>query len=110
MIDVIIQIVMGTMLICGAVGVGVSLLRMHRDKELPKLTDLLTSTDRKGKVRFDARKCFEAGAFLTTTWAFVFLTAQGKLTEFYMISYVGAWVVARSMRDREQRLTAQPPK
>lgn len=110
MIDVIVQIVMGTVLICGAIGIGYSLLTMHKDKRLPNLTDLLTSTDRKGKVRFDARKCFEAGAFLASTWAFIFLTAQGKLTETYLTVYMGAWVVARTMRDREQRLTTQGTK
>lgn len=110
MIDVIVQIVMGTVLICGAIGIGYSLLTMHKDRNLPSLTDLITSTDKKGKVRFDSRKCFEAGAFLSSTWAFVFLTAQGKLTEFFFVGYMGAWVIARSMRDREQRLSAPPAK
>ena len=106
MINAIIQIVMSTLLLCAAVGIGVSLIRMHRDKDAPNLTDLITSTDRSGKVRFDARKCWEAGAFLTSTWGFVFLTASFKLTEFFFIGYMGAWVGARFLRDREKRLEA----
>lgn len=108
MINAIIQIVMSMLLLCAAIGIGVSLIRMHRDQNAPNLTDLITSTDRTGRVRFDARKCWEAGAFLTSTWGFVFLTASFKLTEFFFIGYMGAWVGARFLRDREQRLTAAP--
>ena len=110
MIDFIVQIVMSTVLLIGGVIVGVTLIRMHRDKSLPSLFDLVTATDKAGTVRLDARKCWEAGAFLTSTWAFVFLTAGGKLTEFYFTGYMGAWVIARSMRDREQRLMKLPEK
>jgi hypothetical protein len=109
LIDTIIQIAMGTVLICGTIAIGITLLQMHRDRTKPTLFDVITSTDRRGKVRLDSRKCFEAGAFLASTWAFVFLTAQGKLTETYLTVYMGAWVVARTMRDREQRLS-KPPK
>ena len=104
MIEAIIQIVMSTILICGAIGIGYSLLKMHRAKELPSLFDLVTATDRTETVRLDARKCFEAGAFLASTWAFVFLVAGGKLTEIYLTVYMGTWVGARFLRDREQRL------
>ena len=104
MIEIVVQIVMSTVLLCAAIGIGVSLLRMHRDHSLPSLTDLITATDKKGKTRLDARKCFEAGAFLTSTWAFVFLTAAGKLTEWYFVGYLGSWVGARFLRDREKRL------
>lgn len=109
MIDIIIQAIMGLILLVGGSLALVSLIRMHRNKDMPSLNDLITSTDRKGKVRLDPRKCFEAGAFLTTTWAFVFLTASGKLTEWFLTVYVGAWVIARTMRDREQRLSQQSP-
>ena len=108
MIEVIIQIVMSTVLLCACIGIGVSLLKMHRDPAQPNLTDLITSTDKTGKVRYDARKCFEAGAFLTSTWGFVFLTASFKLTEFFFIGYMSAWVGARFLRDREQRLSKTP--
>ena len=107
MIEVIIQIAMGTVLICGTIAIGVSLLRMHRDRTAPNLIDLITATDKKGKVRLDARKCFEAGCFLASTWAFVFLTASGKLSEFFFVGYMGSWVGARFLRDREKRLSIQ---
>ena len=106
MINAIIQIVMSTVLLCACIGIGVSLIRMHRDKTLPNLTDLITSTDKTGHVRMDARKCYEAGAFLTSTWAFVFLTSAGKLSEWYFTGYMLAWIGARAMRDREKRLEA----
>ena len=104
MVEIIIQIVMSMILLIGGVTIGVSLLRMHRDPDAPNLMDLITSTDRTGRTRLDPRKCFEAGAFLSSTWAFVFLTASGKLTEFFFIGYMSAWVGARFLRDREQRL------
>ena len=107
MIDTIIQIVMSTVLICGCIAIGISLIHMHRDKNSPNLSDLITSTDKQKKVRLDPRKCFEAGAFLSSTWAFIFLTSSGRLTEFFFVGYMGVWTAARSMRDREQRLTLQ---
>ena len=85
---------------------AVSLYRVHKDKSAgsPNLLDLLTATDKKDNVRFDARKCWEAGAFFTSSWVFIYLTITGKLTEWFFIGYMAAWVVARAMRDREHRL------
>ena len=83
---------------------GYSLYKVDADEKKPTLLDLLTSTDKKGIQRFDARKCFEAGAFGVSTWGFVFITLADKMTEFYMLSYMGAWVGARFLRDREKRL------
>lgn len=99
---------MGTVLIFGTVAIGVSLLQMHKNPDAPNLTDLLTSTDKQGHVRFDARKCWEAGAFLASTWSFVFVTAQGKMDATFFLAYAGVWAAARTMRDREQRLSLPP--
>lgn len=66
--------------------------------------DYITST-KDGVVRFDPRKTWEAGAFMSSTWAFFYLTLHGTLTEFFFIGYMGAWAAARYLRDREQRLT-----
>lgn len=82
----------------------VSLYRVHRDPAGPSLLDLLTATDRAGKVRFDARKCFEAGAWCVSTWAFVYLVIASRLTEWFYVGYLGTWVTARWLRDREKRL------
>ena len=107
MIETVVQIAMSTVLICGTIAIGVSLLRMHKDKKLPTLLDLITATDKKGRVRLDARKCFEAGCFLASTWGFVYLIAANRFTEFYFVGYMGAWVGARWLRDREKRLATK---
>lgn len=71
--------------------------------------DYITSTAKDGKVRFDPRKTWEAGAFLASCWGFVYLTLHDKLTEFYFIGFMGAWAAARYLRDREQRLNNPAP-
>ena len=73
--------------------------------------DVLTSTDKDGKTRFDARKCWECGAFWVSTWAFIYLTLTKDMTEWYFGGFMLVWAGARSLRDREQRLvgmTKQP--
>lgn len=69
--------------------------------------DYITAT-KDGAVRFDARKTWEAGAFVVSTAAFVWLAYGDKLTEWFFIGYMGTWVGARFLRDREQRLTPKP--
>ncbi|SRR5258708_16886717 len=64
--------------------------------------ELVTSTDKEGKVRTDPRKMFECGAFVVMTIAFSYLTIVGKMTEFYATIYVGAFVAARTLRDIAQ--------
>ena len=83
-----------------------SLWRVHRDKsaDKPSLLDLLTATVKTGKVRFDARKCWEAGGFFVSTWAFVYVVVTKNLTEWFFVGYMFAWVTARFLRDREKRL------
>lgn len=107
MIEAIVQIAMGTILLCGTIAIGVSLLKMHRDPNAPNLKDLITATDKGGQVRLDARKCFEAGCFLTSTWGFVYLVTANRFTEWYFSMYMLSWVGARYLRDREKRLGAQ---
>lgn len=68
------------------------------------LWDMVTATDKSGVPRTDARKFFECGAFVVMTVAFSYLVVVDKLSEAYAAIYVGTWVAARSMRDREQRL------
>lgn len=38
------------------------------------------------------RKFARFGAWLVSTWGFVFLIANDKLSEWYFIGYIGAWV------------------
>jgi hypothetical protein len=97
-------------LIMGVAGVVMAvmalawLVRAHFDPEAPSLLDYLTATGADGVVHFDPRKSFEAGAFLVSSWGFVALVLAGKLTEFYFLGYMSAWIGARFLRDREQRL------
>jgi len=98
-----------SLLMAGVLLVGIAVLivvmvRIQIDETRPDLMDLLTSTDKTGKVRFDARKCWEAGAFVTSTWGFVFVMVDGKMTEWFFGGYMATWVMARALRDREQRL------
>ena len=103
----IFQIAMGTVLICGTIAIGVSLLRMHKAKNLPSMVDLITSTNKKGRVYTDPRKCFEVGSFCLSTWIMVFLTlGKGMTIEFFTV-YMGVWTGARWLRDREKRLADQ---
>lgn len=72
------------------------------------LWELVTATAKDGKVRTDGRKLYECGAFLVMTLAFAYWAVIDRLTEWYALLYVGAWVAARSMRDREKRLNTKP--
>lgn len=38
------------------------------------------------------RKVTRLGAWLVSTWGFVYLVVSGNLTEFYFTGYMGAWV------------------
>lgn len=73
------------------------------------LWDLVTATDRTGSTRTDGRKFFECGAFVVSTVAFSYLVVVDNLTEVFLTVYMGAWVTARFLRDREQRLNRQIP-
>ena len=79
------------------------LYRGQRDKHI-NLWDCVTATDKTGVRRTDSRKLWEAGAFVVMTVAFAYLIVQNRMTEWYAFIYVAAFVAARSLRDREQRL------
>jgi hypothetical protein len=79
------------------------LYRGHRAGRV-NLWELVTARDRAGRDRTDGRKLFETGAFLVMTTAFAYWALVDRLTEWYAGIYVGAFVVARMARDREQRL------
>ena len=77
--------------------------RGQRDGKI-NLWELVTATDKQGFTRTDSRKMYECGVFVVMTVAFAYLVVQDKLTEFYAAIYVSAFIAARSLRDREQRL------
>lgn len=78
------------------------LYKGHRNKDVD-LWDVVRAKKNE-EVFTDPRKLFEAGAFVVMTVGFAHMTIQGKLTEWYAMIYVAAWVAARAIRDREQRL------
>lgn len=81
------------------------LYRGHRSGAV-NLWDVIRTT-KDGHQYVDPRKLFEAGAFVVTTVAFSHMTIQGKLNEWFVITYLGAFVTARYLRDREQRLNKE---
>ena len=83
--------------------VVICLYRGQRTKQI-NLWDTVTATDKGGTTRTDSRKLFEVGAFVVMTTAFAYWAITDRLSEWYALIYVGAFVAARSMRDREQRL------
>lgn len=42
--------------------------------------------------RLNERKLTRFGAWLVSTWGFIYLISKDSLTEWYFIGYMGAWV------------------
>jgi uncharacterized membrane protein YcaP (DUF421 family) len=60
----------------------------HRDsKSQVDLTDLIC---RDGKL--DEKKFTRLGAWIVSTWGFVYLMLDGKFTEWYFTGYMAIWV------------------
>jgi hypothetical protein len=60
----------------------------HRDsKSQVDLTDLIC---RDGKL--DEKKFTRLGAWIVSTWGFVYLVLDGKFTEWYFTGYMAIWV------------------
>lgn len=78
-------------LIAFAVGIVVSLYRLHRDEHYKKfnLVDLITAHD--GKVSRPA--CLETGAWLISSWGFVVFVHKGTIPDWYVTSYLTAFVL-----------------
>jgi len=74
------------------------------------LVDCLTATDRNGIVRTDARKLIEFCTWYALTLTLVYIVIQDKLTEWFVMAYIGGATVTRYLRDREQRLSSVPRK
>lgn len=109
MMELVTTIIMAVVLVLFCVFAAITLRNIHNDPQKPDLLDLITATDKSGHTRFDARKCWEAGAFSVSTWAFVYIVMANRLTEWFFAIYMGSWVAARFLRDREQRLNLPAP-
>lgn len=71
-----------------ALGVMISLRRMHNDPTSTfDLRDLLMENGRVSKAA-----AVMMGSFAATTWAFVYLTLSGKLTEGLFGLYAATWI------------------
>ena len=51
------------------------------------IIDLITE-----KGRLEERKFTRFGAWLVSTWGFVYLIVEQQLSEWYFVGYMGAWV------------------
>ena len=52
--------------------------------------DMKDLVGREGKL--DEKKFTRFGAWVVSTWGFVYLIVNDKLSEWYFIGYMGAWV------------------
>lgn len=85
--------------------VVVSMVRFHNNERFEhfNLVDLIT--DKEGRVSRPA--LMEVGSWFVATWGFVMLINQGKLTEWYMGAYIGAFVLRAA---HAAYLASQQPK
>ena len=67
------------------------------------LSDLITGDN--GRVSLS--KCGQASALVVSTWGFVVLIQQGKLTEMYFLGYMTVWSGARLMQTFIDKKDAQ---
>lgn len=77
------------------------LYRGHRSGKI----DLWTVITAHGKgTVVDGKKLFAAGAFVSATCWGAHMAIQGKMTEWFMVLYLSAFVAYKWAGDREQRL------
>ena len=81
---------------------GVVLLKWQRSHPEFDLADLLTGEN--GKVSLS--KFGQTASLVVSTWGFVVLVQQGKLTEFYFIGYMTVWAGYRLAQTALQKPAA----
>lgn len=83
----------------------ISLRKMHNDPTSTfDLRDLLMENGRVSKAA-----AVMMGSFVVTTWIIVYLTLSGKLTEGFLVIYVGAWITPVVTRLIKSNGQAQQP-
>lgn len=80
---------------------SVYLYNLNKDKNSTiNLVDLIAING-----RLNERKVTRFGAWIVSTWGFVYLISLDKLTEWYFIGYMGAWVanalIGKVIKDRD---------
>lgn len=77
------------------------LWRLNRDRNSP--IDLIDLIAIDGKL--NERKITRFGAWIVSTWGFVYLMIDGKFTEWYFLGYMGAWVanalIGKALKDKD---------
>ena len=64
------------------------LFRLNNDKKSDiYIVDLITENG-----HLEERKFTRFGAWLVSTWGFVYLIVEQQLSEWYFVGYMGAWV------------------
>lgn len=81
-------------LMCIILIAGVALSRWQKSHDAFDLADLVTNDA--GKVSLS--KCAQCAALAVSTWGFVVLVQQGKLTETYFLGYMTIWSGTRLMQ------------
>lgn len=70
------------------IGVVAALLKLHfNDHDRLDLEELVLTND-----KIDEQKFMRFGAWIISTWGFVYLIVVGNLTEWYFVGYIGVWV------------------
>lgn|SRR5574343_490983 len=78
------------------VGILVSLWLINSDEDSPLcLTDLITDNG-----RLSEQKLSRIGAWIVSTWGFVYLIVTNNLSEWYFVGYMGTWVASAILSDK----------
>ena len=63
--------------------------------------------------KLNERKITRFGAWIVSTWGFVYLIIDDKFTEWYFLGYMGAWVanalIGKALRDKDYEDVPPPP-
>ena len=79
---------MALLLLILIIGVVAALLKLHfNQSDRLDLEELVLTND-----KIDEQKFMRFGAWIISTWGFVYLVVVGNLTEWYFIGYIGVWV------------------
>lgn len=73
------------------------LYRAQRDIENFDLKDLITEKEH-GELKVSLSRFGQLTALIVSTWGFITLTSNDKLTEWYYTSYMMVWAAAEGFR------------
>ena len=102
--DITPETVMWALLIVFIIGSIVSLWNIHTNPKYPfKLTDLFVEDN-----KLSERKVARFGAFVISSWTFIYLSLTQQLTEWYFLGYMGAWVANAIISKHVDNKNQQP--